>query len=105
MTTRGIYPFLGHGDLLDPECLHTSISAQGHRVRSRAISLQLSPPIGGDGCENSAAFSVTAGRRRLSRRDWGPTYGPRLSLLSAYQGIPAGLSYWTTMGDIHRPVF
>ena len=47
----------------------------------------------------SAHWGDAPGRRRLSRRDWGPTHGPRLSLLSAYQGIPAGLSYWTTMGE------
>ena len=56
MTTRGIYPFLGHGDLLDPECLHTSISAQGHRVRSRAISLQLSPPNWGRRLREQCGF-------------------------------------------------
>ena len=82
-----------------------------HRLCTRPMSTQKSyfsvavSAHWGDGYENSTAFSITAGRRRLSRRDWGPTHGPRLSLLSAYQGNPAGLSYWTTMGDIHRPVF
>ena len=82
MTIRGIHPFLIMGTYWTPCALH--------RLCTRPMSKQKS------------YFSV-AGRPAVRRT--GDRHGPRLSLLSAYQGNPAGLSYGTTMGDIHRPVF
>ena len=77
MTIRGIHPFLIMGTYWTPCALH--------RLCTRPMSKQKS------------YFSV-AGRPAVRRT--GDRHGPRMSLLSAYQGNPAGLSYGTTMGDI-----
>ena len=78
MTIRGIHPFLIMGTYWTPCALH--------RLCTRPMSKQKS------------YFSVAVSAR------WGRRLREQHGFL-AYQGNPAGLSYGTTMGDIHRPVF